>query len=85
MRIYLISFRMSGDVQLPADSAYFTTSESKAKFLTRYSKNMQQSQVASLGDVKNGSELDEKKVKIISSGKLGRKFALIEPKPEPNK
>lgn len=59
--------RISGDnVQLPADSAYFTTSESKAKFLNRYSKDMQQqSHGNDLEDMKNGSDLALKKVFIL--------------------
>ena len=38
--IYLLYSRCNGHAPLPADSAYFTTSESKAKFLTQYVKDM---------------------------------------------
>lgn len=68
--------RMSSDaVHLPSDSAYFTTSESKARFLTRYSKNMQQSQAAALDDLRNGSELSKKKEELVDS--ITRKLKIL--------
>ncbi|KAG1657995.1 Protein Shroom3 [Nymphon striatum] len=58
--------------QLPADSAYFTTSESKAKFLTRYNEDIMQE--------KNKAYMDEeaslaKKKELIAS--LTRKLEIL--------
>jgi len=45
---------------LPASSAYFTTSESKAKFLTQYGKDMKQSE--QLNGLQDNKDLQQKKV-----------------------
>jgi hypothetical protein len=45
---------------LSASSAYFTTSESKAKFLTQYGKDMKQSE--QLNGLQDDKDLQQKKV-----------------------
>jgi hypothetical protein len=45
---------------LSASSAYFTTSESKAKFLTRYGRDMKQSE--QLNGLTDNEDLQQKKV-----------------------
>ncbi|XP_063244622.1 uncharacterized protein LOC134545119 [Bacillus rossius redtenbacheri] len=54
---------------LPANSAYFTTSESKAKFLTRYSRDMSQSEQVGAMD------LHRKKEELMS--RLDRKLEVL--------
>lgn len=55
---------------LPADSAYFTTSESKARFLTTYSKDMN-----SVHNVVEGSNLLRRKEELI--GTIARKLDIL--------
>jgi len=45
---------------LSASSAYFTTSESKAKFLTQYGRDMKQSE--QLNGLQDNKDLQQKKV-----------------------
>ena len=60
---FLSFYRCNGHAPLPADSAYFTTSESKAKFLTQYVKDMHNESLCRT----DGQELQKQKVcqKII--------------------
>ena len=51
----------SANSSLSATSPYFTTSESKARFLTRYSQDMNQLN----GPVKDAKDLNQKKVRVF--------------------
>lgn len=61
---------------LSASSAYFTTSEGKARFLTRYSQNMTDEDVGSGGDessensIVDNVNLKQKKVRKYNVNKL---------------
>uniref|UniRef100_T1IQV0 ASD2 domain-containing protein n=1 Tax=Strigamia maritima TaxID=126957 RepID=T1IQV0_STRMM len=55
---------------LPADSAYYTTSESKARFLTRYSKDVKQ---AKMDD--DTMDVGKKKEDLVTS--IGRKLEIL--------
>ncbi|KAK9882457.1 hypothetical protein WA026_021490 [Henosepilachna vigintioctopunctata] len=57
-------------ISLPGNSAYFTTSEPKARFLTRYSNDMSQCQVS-----KNTKDLKQKKEELVN--RLGRKLEVL--------
>ncbi|XP_021936810.1 uncharacterized protein LOC110838176 isoform X3 [Zootermopsis nevadensis] len=58
---------------LSASSAYFTTSESKAKFLTRYGRDMKQSE--HLNGLKDNKDLQQKKEELMS--RLDRKLQVL--------
>ncbi|XP_069684849.1 protein Shroom isoform X2 [Periplaneta americana] len=58
---------------LSASSAYFTTSESKAKFLTRYGRDMNQSE--HLNGLRDNKELQQKKEELMS--RLDRKLQVL--------
>ncbi|KAL3275059.1 hypothetical protein HHI36_019831 [Cryptolaemus montrouzieri] len=55
---------------LPGNSAYFTISEPKAKFLTRYSQDMSQCQIS-----RNTKDLNQKKEELVN--RLGRKLEVL--------
>lgn len=63
MYVFFLPFRNS-EKPLPADSAYFTTSESKAKFLTRYNEDIMQEKNKACVDEE--ASLAKKKVKNLA-------------------
>lgn len=58
MTVCCFHLRCNGHAPLPADSAYFTTSESKAKFLTQYNKDIKKDPIGGTGS----EDLDKQKV-----------------------
>ncbi|PNF15782.1 hypothetical protein B7P43_G10422 [Cryptotermes secundus] len=58
---------------LSANSAYFTTSESKAKFLTRYGRDMNQSE--QLNGLQDNKDLQQKKEELMA--RLDRKLQVL--------
>ncbi|KAJ9586539.1 hypothetical protein L9F63_019817, partial [Diploptera punctata] len=58
---------------LSASSAYFTTSESKAKFLTRYGRDMNQSE--QLNGLQDNKDLQKKKEELMA--RLDRKLQVL--------
>ncbi|XP_022241958.1 uncharacterized protein LOC106459722 [Limulus polyphemus] len=63
------TFENREEKELPPDSAYFTTSEPKAKLLNRYGKNLDYHQLASQADI------TEKKEELIPS--IDRKLQIL--------
>ncbi|CAG7717463.1 unnamed protein product [Allacma fusca] len=63
--------RCNGHAPLPADSAYFTTSESKAKFLTQYVKDMHNESISRT----DSQELIKQKEELVS--RISRKLEIL--------
>ncbi|ODN06519.1 Protein Shroom2 [Orchesella cincta] len=61
----------NGHAPLPADSAYFTTSESKAKFLTQYNSDIKKEPISRT----DGEELDKQKEELVS--RISRKLEIL--------
>ncbi|CAL8081835.1 unnamed protein product [Orchesella dallaii] len=63
--------RCNGHAPLPADSAYFTTSESKAKFLTQYNSDITKDPISGT----DGVELDKQKEELVS--RISKKLDIL--------